>query len=214
MALTREKSPPFITAPVEDASRPAEESAVTWNNLGVDLGLQGRFEEALEAFGRALLIKEGSPQALNNKGVALACLGQYGDAYAAFDKVFDSRGVLQGGAAARLYHFWATLDLAQGLDATLANDIRVFEQAGLKYIDVLEKAGQDGMGEVVEAALTQFEAGLKKKRELKAFAEVEVFIRLMKIKDSFEAWRALGKEVSNQWSKGHSVVKAVREMRR
>ena len=213
MALTREKSPPFITAPVEDTSRPAEESAVTWNNRGVDLGLQGRFEEALESFGRALLIKEGSPQALNNKGVALDCLGQYGDAYAAFDKVFDSRGVLQGGAA-RLYHFWATLALAQGLDAMLANDIRVFEQAGLKYIDVLEKAGQDGMDEVVEEALTQFEAGLKKKRELKAFAEVEVFIRLMKIKDSFEAWRALGKEVSNQWPKGHSVVKAIREIRR
>ena len=55
---------------------------------------------------------------------------------------------------------------------------------------------------------------LKKPNEKKAFEELEVFIRLMRIKDPFEGWRALGKEVSKRWPKGHSVVKAVREMRR
>ena len=213
MALTREKSPPFITAPVEDTSRPAEESAVTWNNLGVDLGLQGRFEEALEAFGRALLIKEGSPQALNNKGVALDCLGQYGDAYAAFDKVFDSRGVLQGGAA-RLYHFWATLALAQGPDAMLAK-----RHPGLRTSQpqVHRRPGESGTGRDGRGSGGGTDAvrgGAQEKEGAKGLRGSGGLLRLMKIKDSFEAWRALGKEVSNQWPKGHSVVKAIREIRR
>ena len=107
----------------------------------------------------------------------------------------------------------AKLTLAQGMDAVIRNDIEAFEQAGLGYIDLLEKAEQDGLGHVVAEALSDFKAGPKKKRELKAIAELELFVDLMKIKDPFEGWRALGKEVSKRWPKGVSAVDAIREQR-
>lgn len=113
-----------------------------------------------------------------------------------------------------LYSESSTLTLEQGLNALLAHDITAFEDAGLKYIDILEKAHQDGMGQVVEDALTHFKAGLKKTKEQRAFEELELFINLMNIKDPFEGWRALGKAMSERWPKGLSAVQAVREMRR
>ncbi len=115
---------------------------------------------------------------------------------------------------AELYKIEAITALKYGLSGLLTPNIRAFEEAGLKYIDILEKAQRDGMGQVVEDALAQFKASLKKKKERRAFDELEVFINLMKIKDPFEGWRAIGKVVSERWPKGLDCVKAVREMRR
>jgi hypothetical protein len=114
---------------------------------------------------------------------------------------------------AKSYDVRAKLALAQGMDAVIRNDIETFEQAGLEYIDLLEKAEQDGLGHVVAEALAEFKAGVKKKKQLKAFAELELFIDLMKIKDPFEGWQALGQEVSKRWPKGVSAVDAIREQR-
>ena len=70
------------------------------------------------------------------------------------------------------------------------------------------------MGQVVEDIVARVKAGLKKKKEIKAFEELELFINLMRIKDPFEGWWAIGKALSERWPKGHSVANAVREMRR
>ena len=212
MALTLQNSPPLVKVPAEEDGRLAEDPPATWNNRGVDLGVLGQFEEALKAFEKALRFKKDFPQALNNKGVTLSSLGRYTEAFACFDEVFDSRGVLQGGGAS-LYQFWATLALAQGLDAMLTNDIPTFKEAGYKYIDILERAEQDGMGQAVEDALVQFKDQLKKRKDKKAFEEVELFARLMKIKDPLEGWRALSEEISKVWPKGVSAVEAIREQR-
>ena len=60
------------------------------NNLGLALALQGRFEEALDAFGRA-----GDPQAAhNNLGYAHYLRGEYGRAIAEYE-----RALLAGGDA-------------------------------------------------------------------------------------------------------------------
>ncbi len=96
----------------------------------------------------------------------------------------------------------------------MQQNLHAFEEAGLKYIDILEKAEQDGLDDVVEEARAQFRASINKKKELKAFEELELFINLMKIKDPFEGWRAIGKVVSERWPKGLDCVKAVREIRR
>ena len=70
------------------------------------------------------------------------------------------------------------------------------------------------MGEVVVDTLASFAASLKTKKERKAFQELALFVNLMKIKDPFEGWRALGQEISKVWPEGHSAVKAIREMRK
>ena len=113
-----------------------------------------------------------------------------------------------------LYEEWAKVTLAQGLSGLLEQRIRAFEEAGLQYIDILEKAQEDGLAGTVEEARNRFKASLKTKKKLRAFEELELFIDIVKIKDPFEGWRALGKAISERWPKGHSVAKAIREMRR
>jgi len=184
-----------------------------WYNKGLALGSLGRYQETLDPYKRALGYKENFPQAWNNLGLALCLLGRLREAQRAFQSAFGLKEGLSDGGT-ELCRIWSELTLAQGLDALLSQNLRDFEEAGLKYIDILEKAQQDGMGQVVEDALTQFKCELKKKKEQRAFAELETFISLMKIKDPFEGWRAIGKVISERWPKGLDCVQAVREMRR
>jgi len=46
-----------------------------------------------------------------------------------------------------------------------------------------------------------------------ALEELELMIRLLSIKDPFEGWRALTKELTKVWPTGVSAVDAVREQR-
>ena len=170
-------------------------------------------EEALFAFEQALNCNEEYSLAWYSLGLTLGLLGKPLEAQQAFHRAYDLRDGLSDRVIG-LYVAWSTLTLEQGLGAQLSPNIKDFEEAGLKYIDILEKAQQDDLGQVVEDALTEFKAGLKKKKEVRSFEELELFIDLMKIKDPFEGWRAIVKVVSERWPKGHSVVKAVREIRR
>ena len=183
-----------------------------WYGRAVTLLTLERWEEALEAVGQALKRNDKHAESWYAFGVAAMMQGRHTATQGAFDRTFELRKLLPD-AGVKLYDAWATLTLTQGTEATLTNDIKTFEQAGLQYIDILEKAQQDDLGHVVAEALSEFKAGLKKKRELKAFAELELFIELMKIKDPFEGWRALGREVSKRWPKGVSAVDAIREQR-
>ncbi|MBI4299411.1 MAG: tetratricopeptide repeat protein [Chloroflexi bacterium] len=186
-----------------------------WYNRGVALWELGKHQEALLAFDEALGYRKDYPEAWCNKGVALGLMGKHQEALAAFGRAYEFRDRLADGGA-NLYRLWALDSLAHALDGLLNQNIRAFEEGGLKYIDIFEKSQRDGpdfVG-VVEDTLAQLKARLKKRKEQKAFEELEVFIRLMKIKDPFEGWKALGKEISKVWPKGHSVRKAVREMRR
>jgi tetratricopeptide (TPR) repeat protein len=203
--------PVFSADPIQGPKRPTED--IQHFSEGATFLQSGKEEESVKAFEKALKLNPNDPGSWMGKGLALGLMKRASDSDHAFQKSFDLREDFPDGGRA-LYATWTVVALAQGLGAMLGNDIRSFEEAGLKYIDILEKAEQDGMGQAVEDALVQFEERLKKPNEKKAFEELEVFIRLMRIKDPFEGWRALGKEVSKRWPKGHSVVKAVREMRR
>ena len=46
-----------------------------------------------------------------------------------------------------------------------------------------------------------------------ALEELEVMVRLLSVKDPFEGWRALTKELTKVWPAGVSAVDAVREKR-
>ena len=46
-----------------------------------------------------------------------------------------------------------------------------------------------------------------------ALEELEVMVRLLSIKDPFDRWRELTKEISKVWPEGVSAVDAVREQR-
>ena len=188
---------------------------LAWLSKGAILASLGRIEEAQECYDKVLGLNLEAPAAWAwlGKGLVLCQLINYKEAHQAFQNAFNLRNSLPDGGTP-IFEVWSRMTLTQGLDALLAQNVRDFEEAGLKYIDILEKAQQDGMGRVVEDALSQCKAELKKKRERKAFEELEVFINLVKIKDPFEGWRAIGESISEKWPTGHSVVKAVREMRR
>ena len=113
-----------------------------------------------------------------------------------------------------IYNMWILVGMYQALEGLAYNNTRAFEEGGLKCVDILGKAEADGMGQVVEDIVARVKAGLKKKKEIKAFEELELFINLMRIKDPFEGWWAIGKALSERWPKGHSLANAVREMRR
>ena len=196
----------------EEALKLRPEDAEAWNNTGAALRSLGKHKEALNAFEKALSLRPDYADAWYNKGVALFKLGDLGEALTAFEKahlLYDT-----GRDKRALYKGWSTIVLWMGVLALLDNRIRDFEDAGLKYIDILEKAEQDGLGEVVQQALVDLKGPLKKKKEREAFEELETLIDLMKIKDPFEAWEALGKVVSARWPKGLSVLKEIRQERR
>ena len=143
-------------------------------------------------------------------------MGRYVDANQEFQKAYEVKE-RESFSSAILYKAWAASTLSLGVNALLNEDIGAFEDAGLGYIAILEKAQGDNSGDVAESILANYKVRLQKKRQrkgLQAFEELEIFIKLMLIKDPFEGWRALGKEMSKVWPKGLSAVKAVREMRR
>jgi tetratricopeptide (TPR) repeat protein len=174
---------------------------------------QGKYKQARDAYAQALEYTESLPQAWFNLALSLCLLLKPAEAHDAFERAFQLREGLKNNGR-ELYRIWAILTLAQGFDGLMQQNLHAFEEAGLKYIDILEKAEQDGLDDVVEEARAQFRASINKKKELKAFEELELFINLMKIKDPFEGWRAIGKVVSERWPKGLDCVKAVREIRR
>ena len=190
--------------------------AQTWLGKGAALLAQQNNGAALDAFEQALGYTEKEPLIWSAVGVTLVRLGRFGEAQQAFQRAYDLKdGPSDRGAV--LYKPWAGSALVLGVDALVNQDVKAFEEAGLAYIDVLEKAQDDNAGRVVEDLLTQFKLLIKKtkkRRSLKAFEELELFIGLMTIKDPFEGWRAVGKAMSERWPKGLSAVKAVREMRR
>ena len=216
MVMTPEESinhaPPGLISTLEQHKGYVPPEVVNLFLKGVALWEQGKYQEALEAFDQTLKHEMDIPEAWYNKGVVLWQLGKPSEAQEAFQKTFELKGCLSDRGAA-LYSAWSTLALAQGVDSLLNQNSRTFEKSGLKYIDILEKAQQDDMGQVVGDALTQLRAQAKQDGESEAIEELELLIRLLSINDPFEGWHALTKEISKVWPEGVSAVDAIREQR-
>jgi len=216
VSLSQEEKYPEALEAYDQALRYKEDSPETWYNKGVVLGRLMKHQEALEAYEQALKYRADFSDALHNKGVILVQLGRGQEASGAFERVYQL-----GVKEADLYHGWATASLLHGLEGLFDQNIRAFEEAVLKYIDILEKAQQDGMGRVVGEALTRSKAALEVEAKegrvdeglLEAIEEVELGIRLLSIKDPFEGARALAKELSRVWPEGVTAEEAIREQR-
>lgn len=185
-------------------------------SIGSVLLAQQKTEEALSAFQEALGSGGDSSVIRMSVGVTLGILRRYADANLEFQKAYEAKEkdlIVK----TTLYKAWATSTLSLGVIALIDQDIKAFEEAGFAYIAIAEKSQQDQAGDQVEAVLTDFRTafqGKKRRKFLKAFEELELFIKLMMIKDPYEGWRAIGKAMSERWPRGLSAVEAVREMRK
>jgi tetratricopeptide (TPR) repeat protein len=65
------------------------QSADEWNEKGCDLGDQGKHQEAIKCFDKAIEIEPNDIDAWNGKGNALYCLGKYDEAIRCYDKALD-----------------------------------------------------------------------------------------------------------------------------
>lgn len=82
--LARAASPADAEAILRSTVEKFPQNAEVWNELGQALLKQQRAGDALSAFGRALALAPGDGKFLNNRGVALAMLGQRDAAIADF----------------------------------------------------------------------------------------------------------------------------------
>ena len=63
-----------------------QQSAADWNKQGISLLKQGKYNESLMAFDKALEIKTDYGPAWANKGAALLVLGKYNESLQAYNK--------------------------------------------------------------------------------------------------------------------------------
>lgn len=195
---------------------------------------QGDQEDALRHYDQALEINEESPSTWALKGTALLELQRIDEALQAFQKAYSLRGYF--GTQKReylkdLFWVWGTVTFFLGLDAVLEQDSTGLQQRVEEFLDIQERANEEGLGGIPGKVLFR-EPGIEEPGkvsgsvertlvlhihetpELKeALEELELTIRLLSIKDPFEGFRALSKEISKHWPEGVSAVDAIREQR-
>jgi tetratricopeptide (TPR) repeat protein len=64
-------------------------TAQDWTNKGVDLYNQGKYDEAIQAYNKAIEIDPLDEVAWSNKGNALDDLGKHDEAIEAYDKAIE-----------------------------------------------------------------------------------------------------------------------------
>lgn len=177
------------------------------------LFLDGQEEKSLIEFDRALSIK-GQPSTWALKGSALVQADRLDEAFEAFEKAHSLReqfGPQKQDHLVILFGGWSIAALLRGLFGILQEDIHEAKKGVDEYIGVLHKAKAENLEFAVlnlaveEPVPEDFRAALE---------ELELMVRLLSIKDPFEGWRELTKEISKVWPKGVSAVDAIREQRK
>jgi len=174
---------------------------------------EGRLEEALRLYEEALEVAGESPSTWALKGAALLQLEKIDEAFQAFQRAYslrDNFGPQKQGYLKDLFAVWSATALLMGLFGILEQHIGEAQKGAVEYIDLLQKAKNENLESfVVNLAIEQ-----PLSDEVKdALEELELMVRLLSIKDPFEGWRELGREISKVWPKGVSAVDAVREQR-
>ena len=193
---------------------------------------QGHHEEALKYCDVALGIKS-NPATWTWKGNALLQMNRIDEAIQAFQKAYslrDNFGPQKQEYLKDLFRVWGAVTFFLGLDAVLEQDPRELQQRVEEFVEILEKAKQEGqeqaMGKLVFREPVTGEPSevtvmgnawiipAQETEQLKeALEELEVAVRLTSIKDPFERFRELSKEISKVWPEGVSAVDAIREQR-
>lgn len=179
---------------------------------GMMLCKAGAIENGLHFYDEALEVKE-TPSTWALKGTGLLQIERLDDAFEAFQKAFDLRkefGPQKQSYLNDLIVTWSASALLRGLYGILEQDISEATKGAAEYINVSSKSHAEGL-EASLIALTAHETVSKDLKE--AMEELELMVRLLSIKDPFEGWRELSKEVSKVWPEGISAVDAIREQR-
>ena len=194
---------------------------------------QGKQEDGLRNYDVSLSTKE-TPSTWALKGTALLQMGRIDKALQAFQEAFDLRddfGPQKQEYLKDLFSTWGTTMFFLGLDAVLAQDSRELENRVKEFLAIEDKARNEGLagipGGVVfrEPAIEELSVSsdysdrnliieTQETPELRdALEELALTIKLLSIKDPFEGFRAMSKEISKHWPEGLSAVDAIREQR-
>ena len=176
------------------------------------LFVEGNTEEGLKEYDNALGVKE-MPSTWALKGTALLQLERLDEAFEAFRKAHSLRenfGPQKQAYLVELFGGWSIAALLRGLFGILQEDIHEAKKGVDEYIAVLERAEGDNLA----SAVLNLAVERPVSEDLQAaLEELEIMVRLLSIKDPFEGWRELTKEISKVWPKGVSAVDAIREQR-
>jgi tetratricopeptide (TPR) repeat protein len=174
---------------------------------------QNRLEEGLLWYDEALKTKD-IPSTWALKGTTLLQLERLDEAFQAFQQAYllrESFGPQKQGYLKDLLQGWSTAASLRGLFGILQHDSRELQKGVEEYLGVLDKAGVENLGDAATVYLKAEEPASDELQEV--IEEWELAVRLLAIKDPFEGWRALAKEISKDWPEGVSAVDAIREQR-
>lgn len=175
---------------------------------------QDRSEEALQSCEEALKVNEESPLIWIAKGTALFALDRPGEAFQAFQQAYLLRehfGPQKQENLKMLLQRWSTAASLWGVLAILQQDSRELQKGVEEYLGVLDKGRAENLGDAATVYLKAEEPVSDELQEV--IEEWELAVRLLSIKDPFDGFRALAKEVSKVWPKDVSAVDAIREQR-
>jgi tetratricopeptide (TPR) repeat protein len=195
--------------------------------------LGGQADQALHFYDEVLEGFPESPSTWAMKGNALLQMGRIEEALQAFQRAYELReyfGPQKQEYLKDLFWAWGTTTFFLGLDAILEQDSTKLGERVHQFLDIKEKAKSAGL-EAIPGKVVFREPGSEPQGKVSgdtehtlivyaheaelrdALEELELAIKLLSIKDPFEGFRALAKEVSKVWPKGLSAVEAIREQR-
>ena len=204
----------FIDSTLELLPQPNQPEVLEFllTQKGILLCEADAVDDGLKLYDEALEVKE-TPSTWAIKGTALLQVDRLDESFYAFEKAFDLRHDFGNQKQAYLNDLivtWSTGALLRGLGGILEQNLSEAQRGVEEFIGVSSKANAEGLSaslahiEVAESASTSLKAALE---------ELALMIRLLSIKDPFEGWRELTKEISKVWPKDVSAVEAIREQR-
>ena len=176
----------------------------------------GRAEEALHQSQEVLRINHQASTAWTLKASALIQLERFDEACQAFRQAYlkNKSPSNQNQRYLRIiFKGWSGCSLLWGLRGILQEDLKNARAGVQEYIAMVDQAVAENLGNAVMVPTDEKSSDSVPEEIQAGIEELEVMVRLLSIKDPFEGWRELGKEISKVWPKDVSAVDAIREQR-
>ena len=174
---------------------------------------QGREEQGLQVYDEALSLNPESPSTWASKGSGLLILERPEEAFQAFEKAYLYRedfGPQKQGYLSILFNIWSAVSLILAFLGIQEQDLREAEKGIQQYLTVSDHARAENL----DSAVLNLAVEKPVSKDIQdALEELELMVRLLSIKDPFDRWRELTKEISKVWPEGVSAVDAIREQR-
>ena len=176
----------------------------------------GRAEEALHQSREVLKINQRAPAVWTLVASALVQLERFDEGCEAFQQAYLETKSLRDQKQSYLqaiFKGWSGCSLLWGLRGILQEDLKDAREGVQEYIAMLDRAVAENLGNTVMVPIGEKSSDSVPEEIQAGIEELEVMVRLLSIKDPFEGWRELGKEISKVWPKDVSAVDAIREQR-